>query len=50
MSKRDWRLFVEDLLESIALIETYTEGYQEDDFVADQKSIDAEELPWKLLL
>lgn len=41
MSKRDWRLFVEDILESIELIETYVEGMQFEDFQVDRKTIDA---------
>ena len=41
MSKRDWRLFVEDILESIGLIEKYVENMQLDNFQNDRKTIDA---------
>ncbi len=41
MSKREWKLFVEDILESIELIEKYVENMEFDDFVKDRKTIDA---------
>ena len=41
MSKRDWRLFVEDILESIDLIEAYVKDMEFDDFRNDRKTIDA---------
>lgn len=41
MSKREWKLFVEDILESIALIEKYIEGMDSKDFGKDRKTIDA---------
>ncbi len=41
MSKRDWKLFIEDVLESIELIEKYVEGMNLDDFRRDRKTIDA---------
>lgn len=41
MSKRDWRLFIEDILESIGLIETYIKDMDFDDFRNDRKTIDA---------
>lgn len=41
MSKRDWRLYAEDILESINLIQKYTKGMRFDDFVSDRKTIDA---------
>ena len=41
MSKRFWKLFVEDVLESITLIENYTENMDFEDFRADRKTIDA---------
>jgi uncharacterized protein with HEPN domain len=41
MSKREWKLFVEDILESINLIEKYIEGVEEKDFNSDRKTIDA---------
>ena len=41
MSKREWKLFVEDILESIGLIENYVAGMDADDFRNDKKTIDA---------
>ncbi len=41
MSKRDWRLFIEDMLESIDLIERYVAQLNFDKFKEDQKTIDA---------
>ncbi|HSE83196.1 MAG TPA: DUF86 domain-containing protein [Thermodesulfobacteriota bacterium] len=41
MSKREWKLFVEDILESIELIEKYVENMQFDNFKNDRKTIDA---------
>ena len=41
MSKRNWRLFIEDILESMGLIENYVEGMEFDDFRYDRKTIDA---------
>jgi uncharacterized protein with HEPN domain len=41
MSKRDWRLFIEDMLESIDLIEKYTAQLNLDSFKKDRKTIDA---------
>ena len=41
MSKREWKLFVEDILESIELIERYVEDMEFDDFAKDRKTIDA---------
>jgi uncharacterized protein with HEPN domain len=41
MSKRAWQLFVEDILESIELIQTYIERLAFDDFKQDRKTIDA---------
>jgi len=41
MSKREWRLFVEDILESIELIEDYVRGMDFDDFRKDRKTVDA---------
>lgn len=32
MSKRNWKLFVEDILESIGLIESYISNMNFDDF------------------
>lgn len=41
MSKRDWKLFVEDILESIGLIEHYVNNMDLEDFNTDRKTIDA---------
>lgn len=41
MSERDWRLFLEDVLESIELIESYIENMSADDFKKDRKTVDA---------
>lgn len=41
MSKRDWKLFIADILESIDLIENYVEGMSFEDFHSDRKTIDA---------
>ena len=41
MSKREWRLYVEDILESIELIRKYTENMKYTDFNRDRKTIDA---------
>ncbi|GAB6102194.1 DUF86 domain-containing protein [Thermococcus atlanticus] len=41
MSKRDYRLFLQDILESIGRIEEYTEGYDFETFTKDRKTIDA---------
>ncbi len=41
MSKRYWKLFVEDILESIEWIEKYTEAVDFEEFRADRKTIDA---------
>jgi uncharacterized protein with HEPN domain len=41
MSKREWKLFVEDILESIELIESYVHNMELSDFTKDRKTIDA---------
>jgi uncharacterized protein with HEPN domain len=41
MSERDEHLLVEDILESGQKILRYTEGFSFDDFVADEKTVDA---------
>jgi uncharacterized protein with HEPN domain len=41
MSKREWKLFIEDILESIRLIKNYVENMGFDDFKNDRKTIDA---------
>ena len=41
MSKREWKLFVEDILESIELIESYVHDMELSDFTKDRKTIDA---------
>ncbi len=40
MSKRFWKLFVEDILESVVWIENYTENMGFEDFKADRKTTD----------
>ena len=41
MSERDWRLYVEDILEAINFIEDYIENYTFERFISDRKTIDA---------
>ena len=41
MSKREWKLFVEDILESIELIENYIGNLEFNDFRKDRKTLDA---------
>lgn len=41
MSKRKWKLFVEDILEAISLIESYVKDMDIDSFKQDRKTIDA---------
>ncbi len=41
MSKRDYRLFLQDILESIERIEEYIEGYNFETFTKDRKTVDA---------
>lgn len=41
MFRRNWKLYIEDILESINLIDEYTKNYTFDDFVKDRKTIDA---------
>lgn len=41
MSERHWRLFVEDIIESIDKIETYVANMQFENFTQDSKTIDA---------
>lgn len=41
MSKRDWNLFLEDILESIGLIESYVKGMDAESFAGDRKTVDA---------
>lgn len=41
MSKRDWKLFLEDILESIGLIESYVKGMDAKSFAGDRKTVDA---------
>lgn len=41
MSKRDWKLFIEDILESIGLIQQYVEPLNCEQFSQDRKTIDA---------
>jgi len=39
--KRDYRLYIDDILEAIRKIEKYIEGLTKDDFLRDDKSFDA---------
>ncbi|HAF70682.1 MAG: Nucleotidyltransferase [Acetothermia bacterium 64_32] len=41
MFKKDWRLFAQDILESIARIESYVADLAYEDFLADNKTQDA---------
>ncbi len=41
MSKRDWTLLFEDMLESISRIESYTKGLSFDHFIGNQMVVDA---------
>lgn len=41
MSKRNWKLFVVDILESIKKIERYIAGFSYNEFINDEKTIDA---------
>ncbi|MBF0539559.1 MAG: DUF86 domain-containing protein [Nitrospirae bacterium] len=41
MSKRQWRLFIEDIFESADKIVKYTDGLNSDDFFKDPKTYDA---------
>jgi len=39
--KRDYRLYIDDMLESISNIEEYTKGISYEEFVKDKKTVDA---------
>ena len=41
MSKRGWKLFINDILECIEKIETYLANLSYDDFLSDDKTKDA---------
>ena len=41
MSRRDWKLFIEDILESIDWIENYVAGMDAEAFKNDRKTVDA---------
>ena len=41
MSRRDWSLLIEDMLEAIGKIEAYLDGYDEATFQADSRTVDA---------
>jgi len=41
MSKRDHRLYVEDILESVRAVESYMDGIHFDTFVNDRKTYSA---------
>ena len=46
--ERDWRLRIEDILESIAAIDGYTRGLCAEAFAADRKTVDA--VTWNLAI
>ena len=41
MSRRDWSLLIEDMLEAIDKITAYLVGYDEQRFQADSRTVDA---------
>ena len=41
MPSRDWKLRIQDILESIAAVESYVVGMSFEEFVSDQRTIDA---------
>jgi len=41
MSERQWKLFAEDIIQSIIKIQSYTKGMSEKDFIKDNKTSDA---------
>ena len=41
MSKRDWRILLEDILEAAAKIEQYTKNLTQDDFIKNSMVVDA---------
>jgi uncharacterized protein with HEPN domain len=41
MSKRDWKILLEDILEAAAKIEHYTKNLSRDDFVSNSMVVDA---------
>ena len=41
MSKREWKLYVEDILESLDLVKQYVGSMNFDDFKEDRKTVDA---------
>ena len=41
MSRRDWSLLIEDMLDAIGKIEAYPAGYDEATFQADARTVDA---------
>ncbi len=41
MSSRDWKLLIEDILESIEKIQRYSKGLSFDDFVINSMTVDA---------
>lgn len=41
MSKRDWRILLEDILEAVAKIEHYTKNLTRDDFIKNSMVVDA---------
>ncbi|MBI4548365.1 MAG: DUF86 domain-containing protein [Ignavibacteriae bacterium] len=41
MSKRDWKVYAEDILEALERVAAYVEGMRYEDFQRDRKTIDA---------
>lgn len=41
MSKRNWKLFIEDILESVEWIESFVDGMDVEAFENDRKTVDA---------
>ena len=39
--RRDYKVYLEDILEAISKIRKYTAGFSQDDFFKDEKTIDA---------
>ena len=41
MPRRDWRLYIDDILESVARVESYTRGLEMEDLAGDDLRLDA---------
>ena len=39
MSEREWRLYIDDIIESISLIEEYVKGYSEERFCNERETV-----------